>query len=193
MGFCLAEIGLRLVVPATPAAFAASLPNLGAFAITFLFIAVLWWLHHKLFVTYFVLRPLTVGLNFVLLGTLALAVYFQSVFATFVLSNQSLVLPTRLWMAALALVYATLTALYGISIALRFDELNPEDLRWGVMRAFRGGVLAVSFGVVGAFAYSGEHALAYAGFATVVLLGIVRRIVVPRLTERLLARRERPS
>ena len=76
MGFCLAEMGFNLAILKDPAALALVWPSLAAFAVSFVFVflSVLWWFHHKLFVTYFVLNPLTVLLNFVMLGSLAPAI-----------------------------------------------------------------------------------------------------------------------
>jgi uncharacterized membrane protein len=191
MGFCLAEIGLNLAIPSTPAAFAHGLFGLAAFAVSFLFVSVLWWFHHKLFATYFVLNPLTVVLNFVMLGSLALAIYFLQVSVHFMMLDVTPAMPIVCWTVALAVVYAIISVQYGIGIAYRKTTLSERELRFGVNRAFRTAVVAVLMAAFSA-AFSQVHHVAGATYAIVaagVLLGITRRVLVPRITANLLAGR----
>ncbi len=192
MGFCLAEIGLNLAIPNDPASFAHSWFGLAAFAISFLFVSVLWWFHHKLFATYFVLNPLTVVLNFVMLGSLALAIYFLQVSVHFMIRDVDPSKPVICWTVALAVVYAIISLQYTIGIAYRKSTLSERELRFGVNRAFRTAVVAVlmtTFSV----AFLQLHHIGSTPYAIVgasVILGIARRVFVPKITANLLAGRD---
>jgi uncharacterized membrane protein len=191
MGFCLAEMGFNLSIPKDPAAFAHVWPSLAAFALSFLFVSVLWWFHHKLFVSYSVLNPVTVFLNFVMLGSLTLAIYFQQVAAQFMIADVDPAIPVRYWMIGLAIVYAIVAIQYTIGIAYRRSTLSAQELRWGVNRAFRTAVVTVLMATFSlAFLAIGHlREATYAAVAAVVILGAARRILVPKITARLLAGR----
>jgi uncharacterized membrane protein len=188
----MAEIGLNLAIPSDPATFAHNWFSLAAFAMSFLFISVLWWFHHKLFSTYFVLNPLTVALNFVMLGSLALAIYFLQVAVHFMIDDIDPSMPLGCWMAALAVVYAIISVLYSIGIAYRKATLSEQELRYGVNRTFRSlfvTILMATFGI----AFLKIHHVASATYAIVAaaaLLGIARRVLVPKITASLLTDRE---
>jgi uncharacterized membrane protein len=192
MGFCLAEMGLNLGIPKDPAAFAAGWPSLAAFALSFLFVSVLWWFHHKLFVTYFVLNPVTVVLNFVMLGSLTLAIYFEQVAAEFAIHDVDPSLPGRYWLIGLAVVYAIVAVQYSIGIAYRRHTLSRQELQWGVNRTFRTAVVTVLMTtfVLAFYAISHVRATMYVVAGAVVVLTIVRRLLVPKITASLLAGRE---
>jgi len=190
MGFCLAELGFNLATPKDPASFAASWPQLAAFAVPFVFVTALWWYHHKLFLTYFVLNPLTVVLNFTMLGCLALTIYFQQVAARFMIAGDSPGSAILCWMAALAVVFGIITLQYVIGIVQRRATLDADDMRWGVNRAFRTSVVTVVC-VTFALTYLEFHHLqetVYAIAAMLVILNVLRRIFVPRIVAALLAR-----
>ena len=191
MGFCLAEIGFSLVVPKDPAAFSAGLPGLATFALSFMFVSVLWWFHHKLFVTYFVLSPLTVVLNFTMLGSLALAIYFQQAVMQIAFADLNPFVPARYWMAALAVVYGIVCVQYVIGIRSRCASLSERDVRWGVNRVFRTGAVTVLFATfaIALSLFGHLRETTYAMLGILVVLGIVRRILVPKISERLLAGR----
>jgi uncharacterized membrane protein len=188
MGFCLAEMGLNLTIPKDQAAFVHAWPGLVAFAISFLFVSVLWWLHRKLFTTYFVLNPVTIVLNFVMLGSLALAVYFQEVFADFMIGGMDSLLPQACWTGSLAVVYGIVTIQYSIGIAYKRSTLSEPDLQYGVTRAFRSAVVAVLMATVAIVSLKLGHVTTamFAVSAAGVILGIVRRVLVPKITANLL-------
>jgi uncharacterized membrane protein len=192
MGFCLAEMGLNLGIPNDPAAFAHNWAGLAAFAMSFLFVSVLWWYHHKLFATYFVLNPLTVTLNFVMLGTLALAVYFVQVALHFMtLPGVNPALPVLCWFGALAIVYTIISVQYSIGIAYRRASISENELRFGVNRVFRTAVIAVLMATFCAAVFI-FHQLLFASYAMVgaiAILRILQRVLVPKITARLLAER----
>jgi uncharacterized membrane protein len=193
MGFCMAEMGLNLAIPHDPSAFAHSWFSLAAFAVSFLFVSVLWWFHHKLFATYFVLNPLTVVLNFVMLGSLALAIYFLQVSVHFMtLDNADPSLPVVCWMGALAVVYAIISVLYSIGIAYRRATLSEQELRYGINRAFRTAVVTI-FMATFSVTYLILHHVTLATYAVVgasIVLGIARRALVPKIAARLVANRQ---
>jgi uncharacterized membrane protein len=191
MGFCIAEMGLDLAIPKDPAAFVKGWPGLVAFAISFLFISILWWYHRKLFTTYFVLNPVTLVLNFVMLGGLALAVYFQQVFAQFVIGGMDAQWPQACWTGSLAIVYAIVAVQYSIGIAYKRSILSESDLNYGITRAFRSAVVAVLMATVAVASLTFGHltTVLYAIAAAGVILGIVRRIYVPKIAAALLAGR----
>jgi uncharacterized membrane protein len=191
MGFCLAELGFALTIPNGAAAFAASWPELGAFAFAFVFISVLWWFHRKLFETYFVLNPVTISLNFVMLGCLALAIYFLQVFVHFVILDVDPYLAVVCWTGSMAIVFGIVTMQYSIGVFYGQASLSAEDLRWGVNRAFRSSVVSimnVTFAIAyGFFGHLKE--VAFAAIVTIVLLGIARRELVPLVVRGILAKR----
>jgi uncharacterized membrane protein len=192
MGFCMAEIGLNLAIPSDPAALAHNWFSLAAFAMSFLFVSVLWWFHHKLFATYFVLNTLTVVLNFVMLGTLALAIYFMQVSVHFMGADADPSVPVVYWTASLAVVYAIIAVLYSIGIAYRKATLSAQELRFGVNRAFRAAVVTVLMTTFSVAFLKLHHVVSatYAIAAASAVLGIARRVLVPKITARLLAERE---
>jgi uncharacterized membrane protein len=191
MGFCLAEMGFNLVIPNSPAAFASSLPSLEVFGLSFVFVSVLWWFHHKLFLTYFVLNLLTVVLNFVMLGSLALAIYFEQAAVKFILGDKDWTMAGGYWMASLAVVYGVVAVQYAIGIAHRRATLSVDDLRWGVNRTFRTVVPAVAFAALAVALPLIGHVRG-ALYVVVVVFAILlasRRIFVPKIVARLLAGR----
>jgi uncharacterized membrane protein len=192
MGFCLAEMGLNLAIPNDPSTFARGWFGLAAFAMSFLFVSVLWWFHHKLFATYFALSPLTVVMNFVMLGSLALAIYFLQVSVHFMIRGVDPSLPLVCWMIALAVVYAIISALYWIGIAYRKVSLSAQELRFGVNRVFRTAVVTILMATFSVAFLKLHHVLAatYAIVAASAILGVVRRALVPRIAAKLLTDRE---
>jgi uncharacterized membrane protein len=191
MGFCLAELGLNLVVPKDPATFAASWPSLEAFAASFIFVSCLWWFHHKLFLTYFVLNPVTVTLNFVMLGSLALAIYFQEVITQFMAANMDIKLAVLCWMVSLAFVFGIVTVQYTIGIMQRRSTLDAHDMQWGVNRTFRTSVvtlLCIAFPLA-YYLFGHLVTVAYTMVALLAILTFSRRIFVPIIVTKLLAGR----
>jgi Endosomal/lysosomal potassium channel TMEM175 len=192
MGFCLAELAFTLTIPSDAAAFVSQWPELAEFAFAFIFISVLWWFHRKLFETYFVLNPVTISLNFVMLGCLALAIYFLQVFVHFILARVDSDLAAVCWTGSLAIVFGIVTIQYGIGLFYRHACLSPEDLRWGVNRAFRSSVVSIVTGTfaIGSALLGRTDQIAIAVAAVVVLLGFARRKLVPIIVSRILASRE---
>jgi uncharacterized membrane protein len=184
------------VVPKDPATFVKSWPSLEAFAASFIFVSCLWWFHHKLFLTYFVLNPVTVTLNFVMLGSLALAMYFQEVMAQFMATpKMDIKLPVLCWMISLAIVFGIVTVQYTIGIAHRRATLDERDIRWGVNRAFRTSVvtlLCITFPL--AYALFGHlMTVLYTTAGVLAILTFSRRVFVPKIVARLVGQRSPSS
>jgi len=191
MGFCLAEVGLELAMPKDPSGLPAVWLSLNAFVSSFVLISVLWWYHHKLFLTYVVLNDATVVMNFIMLGALALGVYFLQVATHFIATGQSVWTPLQGWLASMALVYLLLGLMYAIGIRHRHAELSAKDLGWGLDRAYLCTVGTVSLGVLAAAVPAMAHDERLAVAVVVLIAGTtsLRRVVVPRIMQRLQAAR----
>ncbi len=72
-------MGLNLIVPGTAAQLPSIVVGASGFAISFVLVAILWWIHHRLFKSFFVLNTAMVIVNFAMLGALVLMVYFQQI------------------------------------------------------------------------------------------------------------------
>jgi uncharacterized membrane protein len=186
IGFCLAEGALNLALPRSASDLAVTIwTNAQFFLLTFFLVAVLWWYHHRVFRSFFVLTPLTVVLNFALLASLVLSIYFLQVFLHVAASGENPMLFLRLWFYSYVVMYSFLAALILIGLVARRRTLATVDLRWGVQR-----IVMIVIGVC-AFAYAAESGVAVhtrnAGyFFAVVLVAIiiVNRIVLPRFLGR---------
>lgn len=143
MGFCMAEIGLSLVIPKSVAELATMWTYLNAFAFSFVMISMLWWYHHRLFVTYFTLNGATIAMNFTLLASLVFGIYFQQVAIHFLTAGLDPVVPLRLWLGCMAVVFLVLAGMYALGIWERRDTLDASSLRWGVNLNYQAAVSAV--------------------------------------------------
>ena len=195
MGFMVAEAGIGLVMPKDEAGLAAMWPGLNLFLLTFLLIASMWWYHHKLFVTYFVINPVSVIMNFVLLAALALGVYFEQVAVHFMFAGLLPIVPIRLWLSCMALVFVLLATMLSMGVWQRRTALAPEDVKWGVNRAARSTFAALALCVMMFAIDAGSHRepLMIAAILALIAGGALRRFIVPRITARLLALRETPA
>ncbi|HME80793.1 MAG TPA: TMEM175 family protein [Candidatus Eremiobacteraceae bacterium] len=143
IGFCLAELGLNLVIPKDLGGLTSSWLSLNAFAISFVAIAILWWYHHRLFMTYLRLNGATIVMNFTLLAALIFGIHFQQVAFHFMADGVDALVPLRLWMICLALIYALLAAMYALCVWERRRDLDPGALRWGVGTTYQTGLSAL--------------------------------------------------
>ena len=187
IGFCLAQSAINLAFPKSPADQLTVWLNTNFLLVSFVIIAVLWWLHHRTFSALFVLTTGTVVLNFAILGSLVLSLYLLQVFIHAVASGQSVLLFLRLWIASYLLVYALMGALMLAGIILRQGRLPVDDLRWAVQRLV---VIAASVLFLAYLAFSGfaqhPHGILYISLAWAVLMAFVGRVLVPRLLRRLI-------
>lgn len=82
IGFGLAQLGLSLTIPKHVSdlfVHTHGLSTLGAFAVTFVLVCSLWWMHHKLFRHLFVPTRLNIILNFAALGGVLFYAYVMQV------------------------------------------------------------------------------------------------------------------
>ena len=179
IGFCLAQLGLNLVLP-KGAADAISVWGSTTFFITaFIFIALLWWLHHRTFSTYFVLNTPMVIMNFGVLCGLILTLYFFESVVHVAASGQNPVVFFNLFAVSFALVYSLMGTMLLAGVMLRRSEIAPSDVRWAITQLSTIAITALFF--VGAAIASAHHArIIYAAVAAYVLVFLARRILLPR-------------
>jgi Endosomal/lysosomal potassium channel TMEM175 len=185
IGFCMAELGFNLVIPKDAAGLASSWGSLNVFAFSFVLISLVWWWHHKLFLTYFHTRPATIVMNFVLLGSLVYCIYFQQVAIRFAATGVDVTLPVRLWLACMALTFAQLAGMYAIGIWERRCDLDNRAMRWGVSVTYETTLSCIGLAVVGALIPHHE-AGAVITILIVVLAATLRGPIASRFTRLLL-------
>lgn len=181
IGFCLAEIGVSSL-PATFGSANAVWLSVFVFAMSFFLIVVLWWLHHRLFTTYFVLSSPMLVMNFVMLGGLALLVYFMQ--AALHAQHEARLL-LELWFASFALVYAMLCAMYVTGLRARWKALTRPQIEWGLRRCINVGVAAAIFLAIAAM--TAVYAGTSFGPTIAVLVGVsvlINRIAAPLVVRR---------
>ncbi|HKU81012.1 MAG TPA: TMEM175 family protein, partial [Candidatus Tumulicola sp.] len=98
IGFCIAEMGINLLIPHTVAELPHIVLGTAGFVFSFVLIAIVWWIHHRIFRTFFVLNQLNVALNFAMLGALVLMVYFQQVSLHFIATGQDPGVAVQAWL-----------------------------------------------------------------------------------------------
>ncbi len=185
IGFCMAELGFSLAIPKDVAGLASSWANLNVFALSFVLIALIWWWHHKLFLTYFHSNPATIVMNFVLLGSLVYCIYFQQVTIHFAATGVHSAIPLRLWLAFMAVNFALLAGMYAIGIWERRRELDNRAMRWGVSLTYETTLSSVGLAVVSAMIPT-HRTGAVVTFLIVVLVASLRGPVASRLTRLML-------
>ena len=135
IGFCIAEMGLNLIIPKS----AAQLPSIAVgaygFAISFVLIVIVWWIHHRLFKSIFVLNTATVIVNFAMLGALVLMVYFQQICVHLIATGDDIAVALQLWFGSYGVVYALLSVMLWAGLRTRWTALSDDDLRWALGRA----------------------------------------------------------
>jgi uncharacterized membrane protein len=186
IGFCIAEMGINLIVPQHASDTRAIVTAVTGFAVSFVLISFVWWFHHRIFSTYFVLTRITLILNFTLLGSLVLMVYFQQIALHFIAMDKNPTNVVRMWMAGYGAVYGLLGAMLWIGLRKRWNALTLADLRWGVSRA---SVLCVGAAIFYLFAAG----LAGIEGKAILIVGpiavLIMRVLVPKLVDRVIAPR----
>jgi uncharacterized membrane protein len=186
IGFCIAEMGINLLVPQHSADFHAIEASIVGFAISFLLISIVWWVHQRIFRTFFILTPITLALNFTLLGSLVLMVYTQQLVLHFMGHGNQVVDLLRMWMTSYGLVYGLLSAMLWIGLRERWKTLVDVDLRWGLQRASILSVGALMFFLVGG-------GLAGYRSGVVLIVGpiavLALRFAIPKVVDRVIATR----
>jgi uncharacterized membrane protein len=178
IGFCLAQVTFSLRNPFSHGTTSAT--NLYAFGLTFLLIVSMWWLHNRLFAKLFVINVVTIGANFIMLGSLMLMIYFfGGITASFNTTMPDAVILSvlRSWFLSAAVVFAMLCLMFGIGLWKRGSVISSADLRFGVFRAFNAGAATLLFASIGALLpilHPRQLLIAGAGFA--VLMFAARRL-----------------
>jgi uncharacterized membrane protein len=191
MGFCIAEMGLNLLIPRTAAQLPSIVVSTNGFILSFVAISIAWWIHHRLFTTFFVLNSVTLILNFAMLGSLVLMVYFQQIALHFMVTGERSEGAVQLWLVTYSVVYALLASMLWIGLRFRWETLTVDDLRWGLSRAILTSVGTLAFV---AYAIGFVRRGTAPGILVVTFLVIVAiRILVPLLTDRLIVRRTASS
>jgi uncharacterized membrane protein len=188
IGFCLAQLGLSLVLPKNATDVFSVWESTTFFISAFILIAVLWWLHHRTFSSFFVLNMPMVVLNFGVLCGLTLTLYFLEGMVRIAGLGQNPALFFSLFIFSFSVVYALMGAMLLVGILVRRSELHAAELRWGINR-FASIAIAVVFGLAaGAYAAVRPH-IAWIGLASIVFAigaGLLRRIVLNRWLDRTL-------
>lgn len=187
IGFCIAEMGVNLLIPKTAAEFSSIGPGTVGFAVSFVLIAIVWWIHQRLFKTFFTLSTLTVVMNVAMLGSLVLMVYFQQISLHFIVTEDRPTAAVQLWLVSYGVVYALLAGMLWIGLRDRWATLAVADLRWGLSRAILASVGTLIFlsNVIAFANNAGGRILILVPLVAIVAL----RLALPRIVDRLIARR----
>ena len=187
IGFCIAEMGINLLIPRSVAELPHVALGTSGFIFSFVLISIVWWIHHRIFRSFFVLNQLNVTLNFAMLGALVLMVYFQQVSLHFMATDQEPGAAVQAWLLCYGAVYALNAAMLWIGIRARWRTAAEADLRWGLSRAVLasiGTLIFVSYGFVFELRHS-ARSLFVVPFVVIVLA----RVVAPRIINGYVARR----
>jgi uncharacterized membrane protein len=187
IGFCIAEMGINLLVPQHVRDVRTVEIGVVGFVVSFALISIVWWIHQRIFRVFFILSRLTLVLNFTLLGSLVLMVYFQQIAVHFIsLGNRDLSEVARWWLTSYGAVYGLLDALLWIGLRERWRTLPAAELRWGMQRASALSIGAAMFLTAGSgIANTFPGAVVIVGATAVLIL----RWVVPRVVDRVIATR----
>lgn len=182
MGFCLAQLGVNLVMPKNAGDVVDVWASATFFIAAFIVIALLWWLHHRTFTTFFVLTTPTVIMNFGMLCALIVTLYlFESVMHV-AAKGQDPSAFFMLFIVSFSVVYALLGAMLLFGIIARRRELAPADLRWGTSQIVSI-ALAILLSTGGSYLMMSlaSHRVSIS-YVTLVLFAIVflaRRVILP--------------
>lgn len=188
IGFCIAEMGLNLIVPKTAAQLPSIVVGANGFVISFVLIAILWWIHHRLFKSFFVLNNAMVIVNFAMLGALVLMVYFQQICVRLIAVGDNPTVALQLWLASYGVVYALLSIMLWVGLRVRWTTLSAGDLRWGLGRATLaslGTLIFVFYTIVFEYRFRTQWL-----FIPPLLLVIAARLIVDNAVSRVLSRRD---
>ena len=187
IGFCLAQLGLSLVPPKNATDMFSIWESTTFFISAFIFIVVLWWLHHRTFSSFFVLNIPMVVLNFGMLCGLVLTLYFLESIDRVAEMGQNAGAFFAMFVLTFSVVYALLGVMLLVGLVVRRAELPAADIRWGIGQ-LSSIVIAVIFGVgIGTYALLGGHgrAIEFGAATAAIAAVVVRRLVVPRWLNRL--------
>jgi uncharacterized membrane protein len=187
IGFCIAEMGLNLIVPKTAAQLPSIVVGTDGFVTSFVLIAIVWWIHHRLFKSIFVLNTAMVIVNFAMLGALVLMVYFQQICVHLIAIGDDVTVAVQLWLVSYSVVYALVAVMLWYGLRIRWRTLSEDDLRWALGRAALvslGSLIFVGYALI--FKYRVHSSELFLVLAAVILAarfavnGIVSRVISRR-------------
>jgi uncharacterized membrane protein len=187
IGFCIAEMGLNLIVPKTAAQLPSIVIGTDGFVISFVLVAILWWIHHRLFKSIFVLNTATVIVNFAMLGALVLMVYFQQICVHLIAIDDDPRVALQLWFVSYGVVYALVAVMLWAGLRARWTSLSDDDLRWGMGRAVLaslGTLIFIFYALI--FEY---HVNTRTLFIVPAVIVLAARLVVDRVVSHIIQRR----
>jgi uncharacterized membrane protein len=182
IGFCLAQLGLSLVLPKSSVDMFAVWESTTFFISAFILIAVLWWLHHRTFSAFFVLNIPMIVLNFGVLCCLILTLYFLESVEHVAGLGQNPARFFALFVFSFAFVYALVGIMLLIGLVARHAELPATEIRWAIGQ-LTSILMAVLFGLIaGTYAALSPPVadIAYATVALSITIVVLRRFVFRR-------------
>lgn len=182
MGFCLAQLGLNLAFPGSLSNSADVLPGVALFIASFAFIALLWWLHHRTFSTYFVLNTPMIVTNFAMLCALVVTLYFFENVIHVPSSDANAAIYFPGFALSFAIVYGLLGVMLVSGLRLRWATLAPADIRWGIGQVTSIAIAVVFFAFVSAYVTGPVHhfPIGYASSIAAAVAFTIRRVILPR-------------
>ncbi len=181
IGFCLAQLGLNLVLPKNATDMFGLWESITFFISAFIFIAVLWWLHHRTFSSFFVPKAPMILMNFGMLCTLILTLFFFESTVRVAELGQNPAHLLSMCVFSLAIVYTLAGAMLLVGLVVRRAELPADEIRWGIDQ-LTSIAIAVVFGLaIGTYLALGAHAALafYAAVGGAVVVLVVRRFLKP--------------
>ena len=186
IGFSMAFLAVNL--GAADESMARMATHIVAFLSCFAFVAILWWLHNRLFAFYFVATRFCIVANFAALAALALFIYATTTIAHRLLEPDVHVKPLLpylgLWMGLYGTVLALFALLYAIGIRERWSGLPYPIKHWGVARALNAGLGGIALIVIAFFIAS----VYGSGFPWIVLVALVSVVAERWLTPRIVGK-----
>lgn len=175
MGFSLAQLSLNFVIPAHATDVYGHPVALIAFFATFVIVASTWYSHHWLFDHLFIPNAATIVVNFATLASLVWLVYQLQVFVHFAPTSDAQFAMIS-YLTTFGVSWLLLAVLYGLCLALRWNELPETDRRAGSFKTGRittvGIATVVSTTILGAL-----HQPAYTTLWVIIGAAVAYRVV----------------
>lgn len=188
IGFSLALLGLTLVIPPRAIQLIIEPVWLLSYLWTFGTITLMWFNHQRLFATYFYPNGISIVLNFTLLASLGLVVYFVQVFLH-AQTEPDHAVGLLLYFAAFSVTMLCMGSLYALGTRQRWHTFDGRQRYDGVSRATRSlavgtslmiGVIATPFAFV-ELQMRSTVTLAYAVIAGMVIARVALRFYKARI------------
>jgi len=159
IGFSLAQLALSLVIPPHASDLWSHRAWLVAYLWTFIVIGAIWTGHTRLFRYVFVPTRVNVALNFTLLASLGLSVYFVQLYMRLTQHISDVIILGRSYFTVLAVMMLCFGTMYSISLRHNPEQLHPKEIEKALktrLRQFSVGTgimlgIALSFSVAKEF------------------------------------------